>query len=91
MNLEKMDAQYQPTSRRQRLKIVAVTVATVVILWMLLLFRPGGHPRTYPQSTPVPCSPGQAIGCVGGRADVSLISAAASAEPGRASAAIGGR
>jgi hypothetical protein len=91
MNLEKMDDQYQPTSGRQRLKIIAVTVATVVGLWMLLLFRPGGHPRTYPQPTPVACSPGQAMGCVGGRADVSLISAAPSAAPGLASAPAGGR
>jgi hypothetical protein len=85
-----MDDQYQPTSRRQRLKIVAVTVATVVSLWMLLLFRPGGHPRTYPQVAPAACSPGQAMGCVGGRADVSLIGAASSAVSGPASAPIGG-
>jgi hypothetical protein len=86
-----MDDQYQPTSRRQRLKIVAVTVATVVGLWMLLLFRPGGHPRTYPPATAVACSPGQATGCVGGRAEVSLISAAPPAAPALASAPAGGR
>jgi hypothetical protein len=86
-----MDDQYQPTSRRQRLKIVAVTVATVVSLWMLLLFRPGGHPRTYPQATPVACGPGQVVGCVGGRADVSLISNAPPAMPVPASAPASGR
>jgi hypothetical protein len=86
-----MDDQYQPTSRRQRLKILAVTVATVVALWMLLLFRPGGHPRTFPPETAVACSPGQATRCVGGRADVSLISAALPAVPASASASASGR
>jgi hypothetical protein len=86
-----MDDQYQPTSRRQRLKIVAVTVATVVTLWMLLLYRPGGHPRTYPLTAPAACNPGQSVGCVGGRADVSLISAAPPTVPGPASAPAGGR
>jgi hypothetical protein len=75
---------YRPTSRRQRLVIIAITVATVVGLWMLLLLRPGFQARPIPGTPLAPCLPGQTTGCVGGRADVLLIptappSAAASA------------
>jgi hypothetical protein len=64
---------YRPTSRRQRLIIIAVTAATVVVLWLLLIYHPGGKPREYPE--PPRCAPGQASGCVGGKADVMLIPA----------------
>lgn len=75
---------YRPTSRRQRLVIIAITVATVVALWMLLLLRPGFQTRPIPGTPLAPCPPGQTSGCVGGKADVLLIptappSAAASA------------
>lgn len=69
-----MSDRYRPTSRRQRLIIIAVTVATVVALWMLLLFRPGWHVRKFPDSVKR-CEPGQTTGCVGGKADVMLIPA----------------
>lgn len=69
-----MSDRYRPTSRRQRLIIIAVTVATVVALWMLLLFRPGWHQRKFPDNGK-PCEKGQTTGCVGGRADVMLIPA----------------
>jgi len=65
---------YHPTSRRQRLIIVAVTVATVVVLWLLLIYHPGGKPRVWPE--PKRCAPGQTEGCVGGKADVLLLPAA---------------
>ena len=77
-----MSDRYRPTSRRQRLIIIAVTVATVVALWMLLLFRPGWHERKFPDNAK-PCEKGQTSGCVGGKADVLLIPA----EPAAASAA----
>ncbi len=68
-----MTDRYRPTSRRQRLIIVAVTTATVVGLWLLLIYRPGWHVRTFPD---VPtCAKGQTTGCVGGKADVMLIPA----------------
>ncbi|HSW04728.1 hypothetical protein, partial [Aquabacterium sp.] len=38
---------YRPTSRRQHLILIAVALATAVILWLLLLYRPGGNPRRY--------------------------------------------
>jgi len=69
--------QYRPTTRRQRLKIIAVTVATVVALWMLLLFRPGAHVRTFPDTPRPACQPGQTTDCVGGQANVTLIAAPA--------------
>ena len=64
-----MTDRYRPTSRRQRLVIVAVAVATVVALWMLLLYRPGGHYE------PRRCAAGQTTDCVGGQASVTLIPA----------------
>lgn len=69
-----MSDSYRPTSRRQRLVIIAVTVATVVGLWMLLLLRPGWHMRKFPDNAKR-CEPGQTTGCVGGKADVMLIPA----------------
>jgi len=68
-----MTERYRPTSRRQRLIIVAVTVATVVTLWMVLLLRPGWHVRTFPDAPN--CTKHQVPGCVGGKADVMLIPA----------------
>jgi hypothetical protein len=55
---------------------VAVTVATVVALWLGLLLRPGGH---YDWYLPKPCKAGQTQGCVGGQANVMLIPAAGAA------------
>ena len=66
---------FRPTNRRQRLKIIALTVAVVVALWMLLLLRPGAHPRPIPGVTPMPCKPGQTQGCIGGQANVVLLPA----------------
>jgi len=68
-----MNDRYRPTSRRQRLIIVAVTVATVVTLWMVLIYRPGWHLRPRPDAPT--CAKGQTTGCVGGKADVMLIPA----------------
>ncbi|HSI56195.1 MAG TPA: hypothetical protein VLA16_01480 [Ideonella sp.] len=83
-----MADRYRPTSRRQRLVILAVAVATVVTLWFLLIWRPGGHYRLYPIAEQPACKPGQTTGCVGGQANVMLIPAqpasAASAAPGGA-------
>ena len=61
---------YQPTTRRQRLVIVLVTLVVVVGLWGLLIFRPGGTYRDL-----AACSPGQLQGCVGGLAEVMLLAA----------------
>ncbi|MBN8486814.1 MAG: hypothetical protein J0M20_03630 [Burkholderiales bacterium] len=70
---------FQPTNRRQRLKIIALTVAVVVALWSLLLLRPGAHPRSIPGVTPEPCKPGQTQACIGGQANVTLLPAASAA------------
>jgi hypothetical protein len=64
---------YRPTSRRQKLVIVAVTVATVVGLWVLLLMR--SHVEPIPGSQKGRCLPNQTTGCVGGQADVMLVPA----------------
>lgn len=72
---------FQPTTRRQRLVIMLVTVVVVVGLWGLLIFRPGGTYRDL-----AACSPGQLQGCVGGLAEVMLLppTGAASVPAGRA-------
>ncbi|MGM9491767.1 hypothetical protein [Ideonella sp. YS5] len=64
---------FRPTGRRQKLVIVAVTVATVVGLWVLLLKPP--HVQPIPGSQRGRCLPGQTSGCVGGQADVTLVPA----------------
>jgi hypothetical protein len=83
-----MTDEYRPTSRRQHLVIVAVTVATVVGLWLLLLYRPGGHPRTY---APVACAAGQAKGCVGGQTDIVLLPAPTASSPSASGSALPSR
>jgi len=61
---------------RQRLRIVLLTLLTVVLLWWLLLVRPGGHPRVLP---PEACRPGQFKGCIGGGLAVRLLPPATAA------------
>jgi hypothetical protein len=79
---------WQPTSPRQRLRIVLVAIATVLVLWSLLLFRPGAKVREFPPDPPLPaCKPGQTSGCVGGTASVQLLPAASQALPSPSSAA----
>jgi hypothetical protein len=73
------DDQYRPTSRRQRLAIIAVTVLTVTVLWMLLLLRPGAHVRQFPPSKDATCAKGQTSGCPGQQADVMLLAPSAGA------------
>ncbi len=68
---------YRPTTRRQRLVIVALTVATVVALWLVLLMRPGFHVEPLPGTSRAPCSGAQTTGCVGGKAEVVLLPAPA--------------
>jgi hypothetical protein len=82
---------YRPTTRHQRLVIVALTVATVVALWLVLLMRPGFHVEPLPGTPRAACSGSQTAGCVGGKAEVVLLpapaAAASAAGPGAASAA----
>ena len=67
---------WQPTTPRQRRRIVLVAILTVLVLWSLLLFRPGAKVRSFPPDPPLPaCQPGQTSGCVGGTASVQLLPA----------------
>lgn len=75
---------FRPTSRRQRLVIIAVTAATVVFLWWMLLEKPGFHVKPLPGTGPQPCAAGQSSGCVGGLADVTLVPAASPSAPASA-------
>ena len=70
------DERWRPTTPRQRLRIILVAVLTVLVLWSLLLFRPGAKVRQFPPDPPLPaCQPGQTSGCVGGAASVQLLPA----------------
>jgi hypothetical protein len=65
---------WQPVTPRQRLGIVAAAIGMALLLWALLLFRPGAKVREFPPDPPKPpCAPGQTGGCVGGQADVQLL------------------
>jgi hypothetical protein len=78
---------WQPTTPRQRRRIVLVAVLTVLALWSLLLFRPGAKVREFPPDPPLPaCAPGQTTGCVGGQANVRLLPAAS--QPAQPSASV---
>lgn len=78
---------YRPTTRRQRLVILAITTAVVVALWMLLIERPGWKVQPIPGSPLAPCRAGQTTDCVGGQANVLLIPAAPAPGASGASAA----
>ena len=71
--------QYRPTTARARLVIIAVTLATVLGLWYLMIYKPGWHARDL---GPRPCRAGQTTNCIGGQADVLLLPA----EPASAAA-----
>ena len=67
---------FRPVTPRQRRWIIVATLLMGALMWGLLLFRPGAHPRVFPPSADAPtCVPGQTSGCVGGKADVILIPA----------------
>lgn len=72
------DDRYRPTSTRQRLRILGVSVAVALGLWLLLLYRPGGH---YDWYTPKPCRAGQTKDCIGGQANVMLVPATSASAP----------
>jgi len=80
---------YRPLSLRRRLFIGVLAVATAVTLIMMMLERTGAPeiPRPPPASGPAACTAGQLSGCVGGKADVIFVPAAAAAAPASAGAA----
>lgn len=66
------DDRYRPLTRRRRLLIVGLAVATAVTVVLMLVERPGGMKRPPPGAAPdrARCSDGQTEGCVGGKAVV---------------------
>jgi hypothetical protein len=59
---------YRPVSRRRRLLIGLLAIATAITVVLTLLYPPGGIKRHRP-AVPV-CSDGQGEGCVGGRVEM---------------------
>jgi len=68
---------YRPLTRRRRLLVLLLAVATAVTVVLLLLHPPGGVQRQ--RAVPQPCAPGQTTGCVGGKVEVIVAPAPASA------------
>lgn len=68
---------YRPLTRRRRLGVALLAVATALTLILMMLERVGAPeiPRAPAAAAPAPCAPGQTRGCVGGRADVILVPA----------------
>jgi hypothetical protein len=73
---------YRPTNRRRRVLIGLLAVATASTVMWLVLEKPGAPPPR-PRVEPAPCAPGQTEGCVGGKAHVIVVPAAASSTPAR--------
>jgi len=72
---------YQPLTRRRRLLLLGVAVATaVLVLWLMLRpqLRLMEAKRTPPTAPAVPCGAQQTEGCVGGTMGVIVPPAAAS-------------
>ena len=80
---------YRPLSLRRRLFIGVLAVATAVTLIMMMLELTGAPeiPRPPAAAGPAECSAGQLSGCVGGKADVIFVPAAAAASSASAAAA----
>jgi hypothetical protein len=84
---------YRPVSRKRRLLIALLAVSTAVTIVLTLVSPPAGSkgPNAAAQTPDAPaCGPGQTTDCVGGRADVFLVSpappSASPANPGAAAA-----
>ncbi len=73
-----MSSEYRPLSRRRKLLIVALAVATAFTVVNLLLDPPGGVRRQHIQRVDRPaCSASQTTDCVGGQTDVIVVPPAA--------------
>ncbi len=83
------DEPYRPVKGRRRLLIALLAVATALTVVWSLLERPGGvqwKPRPPPPDR-APCAQGQTSDCVGGKADVIMMSPMAAPAPPAAPAA----
>lgn len=69
-----MTSDYRPLSRRRKLLIVALAVATAFTVVSLLLDPPGGvHRQQLQRADRLLCTEGQTENCVGGKADVIMV------------------
>jgi hypothetical protein len=77
------DEKYRPISRRRRLLIFGLAIATAITVVLTLLYPPGGIQRPPPGAGPdrARCGAGQTTDCVGGKADVIVLPAAVPAAP----------
>jgi hypothetical protein len=75
---------YRPVSRKRRLLIALLAVATAVTIVLTLVSPPAGSRGPHPLAQmpdAAACGPGQTTDCVGGRADVFLVAPTAVAAP----------
>jgi hypothetical protein len=73
---------YRPVSRRRRLLIALLAVATAVTIVLTLVSPPAGSRGPHPLAPDAAaCGPGQTTDCVGGRTDVFLVAPPPEAAP----------
>jgi hypothetical protein len=79
------DGEFPPAPLRRRLLVALLAVATAATLFMLMLERIGAPEirRPPPPAGPSVCAEGQLSGCLGGKAEVIVVPAAASTGSGR--------
>ena len=68
---------YRPLSARRRWLVLLLAIATGIAVTLMLFYPPGGVKRVRPP--PAPCRDGEQERCVGGKADVVIVPAEASA------------
>lgn len=71
------DDGYAPTTRRRRIAVLLLAIATALLIVWALLTRPGHV--ALPRPSAPPCTAGQTKNCVGGQIDVVVVPRAASA------------
>lgn len=68
-----------PLPLKRRLLIAALSVVAAFALVLLLVYRPGDPKRGLPFASQPNCPDGRGSGCVGGKAEVTVIAAPAAA------------
>jgi len=68
--------EYRPLSRRRRLLIALLAIATATAVVLTLVAPPGGSKGPRPAVGGAVCASGQTSQCVGGKADVIVVSPA---------------
>ena len=87
------DDRFRPLTLKRRVLVAVLAVVTAVTLILMMLERVGAPeiPRPPGVGGPARCAEGQLTGCVGGKADVIFVPAAASRSASAVAPGGGGR